>query len=179
VRNGSSLKLISPEETMARATAAKVKPATGDAARLEEFLCFAMYSANLAVNRLYKPLLDNLGLTYPQYLVLAALYDEDNQTVGNLGDKLFLDSSTLTPLLKRMEKTGYLSRQRDPGDERQVRIRLTPGGRRAREKSIDFLDELVKATGLTPARYRQLREELVSVRENLSRYSAVRNARVD
>ena len=164
---------------MARAIAAKKKLAAGDAARLEDFLCFAVYSANLTVNRLYKPLLDKLGLTYPQYLALAALYDEDNQTVGNLGDKLFLDSSTLTPLLKRMEKTGYLSRQRDPGDERQVRIRLTQQGRSAREKSIDFLNELVKATGLTPARYRQLREELVSVRENLSRYSNARNARVD
>jgi DNA-binding MarR family transcriptional regulator len=164
---------------MARATAAKERPATGDAARLEDFLCFAMYSANLAVNRLYKPLLDKLGLTYPQYLVLAALYDEDNQTVGNLGDKLFLDSSTLTPLLKRMEKTGYLSRQRDPHDERQVRIRLTQRGRSARKKSMDFLDELVKATGLTPARYRQLREELVNVRENLSRFSNARSARVD
>jgi len=164
---------------MARATAAKERPATGDAARLEDFLCFAMYSANLAVNRLYKPLLDKLGLTYPQYLVLAALYDEDNQTVGNLGDKLFLDSSTLTPLLKRMEKTGYLSRQRDPHDERQVRIRLTQRGRSAREKSMDFLDELVKATGLTPARYRQLREELVNVRENVSRFSNARSARVD
>ena len=164
---------------MARAVAAKEKPATGDAARLEDFLCFAMYSANLAVNRLYKPLLDKLGLTYPQYLVLAALYDEDNQTVGNLGDKLFLDSSTLTPLLKRMEKTGYLSRQRDPHDERQVRIRLTQRGRSAREKSMDFLDELVKATGLTPARYSQLREELVNVRENLSRFSNARSARVD
>ena len=164
---------------MAKATAAKERPATGNAARLEDFLCFAMYSANLAINRLYKPLLDQLGLTYPQYLVLAALYDEDNQTVGNLGDKLFLDSSTLTPLLKRMEKAGYLSRQRNPGDERQVRIRLTQGGRSAREKSVDSLDELVKATGLTPARYRQLREELVSLRENLSRFSHVRNARVD
>ena len=164
---------------MARATAAKERPATGDAARLEDFLCFAMYSANLAVNRLYKPLLDKLGLTYPQYLVLAALYDEDNQTVGNLGDKLFLDSSTLTPLLKRMEKTGYLSRQRDPHDERQVQIRLTQRGRSAREKSMDFLDELVKATGLTPARYSQLREELVNVRENLSRFSNARSARVD
>jgi MarR family transcriptional regulator, organic hydroperoxide resistance regulator len=154
---------------LARAVAAKHKLAAGDALRLEDFLCFAMYSTNLAVNRRYKPLLDKLGLTYPQYLVLAALYDEDNQTVGNLADKLFLDSSTLTPLLKRMEKTGYLSRQRDPGDERQVRIRLTQRGRSAHEKSIDFLDELVRATGLTPARYRQLREELVSVRENLSR----------
>jgi MarR family transcriptional regulator, organic hydroperoxide resistance regulator len=162
---------------MARATTVREKPATGDAARLEDFLCFAMYAGNLEVNRLYKPLLDTLRLTYPQYLVLAALYDDDNQTVGNLGDKLFLDSSTLTPLLKRMEKTGYLSRQRDPGDERQVRIRLTQRGRSAREKSIDFLDELVKATGLTPARYRQLREELVSVRENLSRYRTARNAR--
>jgi MarR family transcriptional regulator, organic hydroperoxide resistance regulator len=157
----------------------RLVPRSSEAARLEDFLCFAMYSANLAINRLYKPLLDQLGLTYPQYLVLAALYDEDNQTVGNLGDKLFLDSSTLTPLLKRMEKAGYLSRRRDPGDERQVRIRLMQLGRSAREKSMDFLDELVKATGLTPTRYRQLRGELVNVRENLSRFSNARNARVD
>ena len=86
------------------------------------------------MNRVYKPLLDELGLTYPQYIVLIALYDEDNQTVGGLGDKLFLDSSTLTPLLKRMETMGHLTRQRDPEDERQVRLRLTPQGRSVREK---------------------------------------------
>src|ERR1700736_6601691 len=99
---------------------------------LEDYLCFAVYSANLPLHRLLKPLLDEVGLTYPQYLVLIALYDDDHQTVGGLGDKLFLDSSTLTPLLKRMEAMGYVVRQRDPQDERQVRIRLTPP-QRARE----------------------------------------------
>src|SRR5437879_6243363 len=99
-----------------------------DAPKLDDFLCFAVYSANLAFHRVYKPLLDELGLTYPQYLVLVVLYEQDDQTVGDLGDKLFLDSSTLTPLLKRMEGVGYVTRQRDPEDERQVRIRLTPRG---------------------------------------------------
>ena len=127
------------------------------------------YSANLAINRAYEPLLDELGLTYPQYLVLAALYEHDDQTVGSLGDELFLDSSTLTPLLKRMEGAGYLTRQRDPQDERQVRIRLTQRGRIAREKSFGFLDGLVKDTGLAPAAYRQLVEKIVKLRENLSR----------
>ena len=98
---------------------------SGNIPKLDDFLCFAIYSANLAVNRVYKPLLDQLGLTYPQYLVLVVLYEEDDQTVGRLGDKLFLDSSTLTPLLKRMESVGYVTRQRDPQDERQVRVRLT------------------------------------------------------
>jgi len=101
---------------------------SGNIPKLDDFLCFAIYSANLAVNRVYKPLLDQLGLTYPQYLVLVVLYEEDDQTVGRLGDKLFLDSSTLTPLLKRMESVGYVTRQRDPQDERQVRVRLTQQG---------------------------------------------------
>src|SRR6476661_7168981 len=129
---------------------------SGNIPKLDDFLCFAIYSANLAVNRVFKPLLDELGLTYPQYLVLAALYEEDNQTVGSLGDKLFLDSSTLTPLLKRMESAGYLDRQRDPRDERQVRIRLTRRGRTAREKSFAFLDRLVTASNLAPAAYQEL-----------------------
>jgi MarR family transcriptional regulator, organic hydroperoxide resistance regulator len=110
---------------------ARERPPTvaAKAAQLGDVLCFAIYSANLAINRAYKPLLDELGLTYPQYLVLAALYEHDDQTVGSLGDELFLDSSTLTPLLKRMEGARYLTRQRDPQDERQVRIRLTQRGR--------------------------------------------------
>jgi MarR family transcriptional regulator, organic hydroperoxide resistance regulator len=145
----------------------KLHVASGDAAKLDDILCFAIYSANLTVNRLYKPLLDELGLTYPQYLVLVALYEQDNQTVGNLGDKLFLDSSTLTPLLKRMEGAGYLTRQRGLEDERQVRIRLTRRGRTAREKSMPYLDGLVRASGLDPTRYRQLHDEVTNLRKNL------------
>jgi len=137
--------------------------------KLEDYLCFAVYSANLPLHRLLKPLLDEVGLTYPQYLVLIALYDDDHQTVGGLGDKLFLDSSTLTPLLKRMEAMGYVVRQRDPQDERQVRIRLTPWGRSVREKGIGFRADYVETTDLMPAASRQLRQDMAKLRENLSK----------
>ena len=136
--------------------------------KLDDFLCFAIYSTNLAVNRVYKPLLDELGMTYPQYIVLIALYDEDDQTVGGLGDKLFLDSSTLTPLLKRMESMGHLTRQRDPEDERQVRLRLTPQGRSVREKGIMSRSSLLNSTNFSPAEYEQLREQMVKLRAYLS-----------
>jgi|SRR5690242_6477753 MarR family transcriptional regulator, organic hydroperoxide resistance regulator len=135
---------------------------------LDDFLCFAVYSANLALNRLNKPVLDELGLTYPQYLVLVVLYEQDDQTVSALGDKLFLDSSTLTPLLKRLEAMGHLTRQRDPQDERQVRVHLTSKGRKAREGALPFRSELVKATGLGTGEFQRLREELVKLRTNIS-----------
>src|SRR5262249_15778733 len=102
--------------------------------RLPDFLCFAIYSANLAYGRAYKPILEQLGLTYPQYVAIVALWEEDNQTVGSLGEKLFLESNTLTPMLKKLEAMGYVRRQRDPADERQVVVTLTDAGRRLREK---------------------------------------------
>jgi DNA-binding MarR family transcriptional regulator len=139
-----------------------------EAQNLDDFLCFAIYSANLAVNRLNKPVLDELGLTYLQYIVLVALYEHDDQTVGGLGDKLFLDSSTLTPLLKRLETMGHLTRQRDPEDERQVRVRLTPQGRSMRERALAFRSGLAKAMGLSAADFQHLRQELVKLRANLS-----------
>jgi DNA-binding MarR family transcriptional regulator len=147
---------------------AKQKSPADETPKLDEFLCFAIYSTNLAVNRVYKPLLDKLGLTYPQYIVLIALSDEDNQTVGGLGDKLFLDSSTLTPLLKRLEAMGHVTRQRDPEDERQVRVRLTPQGRRVREKGVTSRSSLLNSTNFSPAEYEQLREQMVSLRAYLS-----------
>ena len=147
---------------------AKRKPGPEEAPKLDDFLCFAIYSTNLAVNRVYKPLLDELGLTYPQYIVLIALYDEDDKTVGGLGDKLFLDSSTLTPLLKRMESMGHLTRQRDPQDERQVRVRLTPQGRSLREKGIMSRSSLLNSTNFSPTEYEQLREQMVKLRAYLS-----------
>jgi DNA-binding MarR family transcriptional regulator len=152
---------------MARAKR-KSAPAPEEPPKLDDFLCFAIYSTNLAVNRVYKPLLDQLGLTYPQYIVLIALYDEDDQTVGGLGDKLFLDSSTLTPLLKRMEAMGHLTRQRDPEDERQVRVRLTPQGRSLREKGIMSRSSLLNSTNFSPTEYEQLREQMVKLRAYLS-----------
>jgi len=120
------------------------------ATKLDDFLCFAIYSTNLAVNRLNKPVLDELGLTYLQYIVLVSLYEQDDQTVGGLGDKLFLDSSTLTPLLKRLETMGHLTRQRDPVDERQVRVRMTPQGRSVRERALAFRSELFDAQTFAP-----------------------------
>jgi DNA-binding MarR family transcriptional regulator len=131
-------------------------------------MCFAIYSTNLAVQRLQKPVLDELGLTYLQYIVLVVLYEQDDQTVGGLGDQLTLDSSTLTPLLKRLEAMGHLTRQRDPKDERQVRLRLTPQGRGVRERALAYRGELVEAMGLGAADYGRLRDDLVKLRANLS-----------
>jgi DNA-binding MarR family transcriptional regulator len=139
-----------------------------EAQKLDDFLCFAVYSTNLAVNRLNTRVLDRLGLTYLQYVVLVALYEQNDQIVSALGAKLFLDSSTLTPLLKRLEAMGHVTRQRDPEDERQVRVRLTPQGRSVREQALAFRSELVKAMGLSAAEFHHLRAELVKLRENLS-----------
>jgi len=138
-----------------------------DTQNLDDFLCFAIYSTNLAVNRLNKAVLDRLGLTYLQYIVLVALYEKDDRTVSGLGDQLYLDSSTLTPLLKKLEAMGYLTRQRDPEDERQVRLRITPQGRSVREQALAFRGEQVEAMGLDAAQFAGLREQLVKLRTNL------------
>jgi MarR family transcriptional regulator, organic hydroperoxide resistance regulator len=133
--------------------------------RLADFLCFAIYSANLAYGRAYKPILDELGLTYTQYIAVVALWEEDNQTVGSLGEKLFLESNTLTPILKKLEAMGYLRRQRDPADERQVLINLTDSGRRLREKGLGM--NLVKASGLSPEEFAKMQKAVVTLRNNL------------
>lgn len=98
-------------------------------AQLDDQLCFAVYSANTAIHRMYRPRLAKLGLTYPQYITLLALWEQDDVTVGALGKRLYLDTNTLTPLLKRLEGMGHLNRQRDPNDERVVRLTLTEQGR--------------------------------------------------
>ena len=138
-----------------------------DTQNLDDFLCFAIYSTNLAVNRLNKAVLDRLGLTYLQYIVLVALYEKDDRTVSGLGDQLYLDSSTLTPLLKKLEAMGHLTRQRDAEDERQVRIGITPQGRSVREAALAFRGEQVDAMGLDAAQFAGLREQLVKLRTNL------------
>src|ERR1700741_2466466 len=112
---------------------------------LDDFLCFAVYSANLAYGRAYKPILDKLGITYTQWIAIVALWEQDEQTVSSLGEKLFLESNTLTPILKKLEALGYLERRRDPGDERQVILRLTEAGRGLREKGAQR--SLVRGTG--------------------------------
>ncbi|AHG45826.1 MarR family transcriptional regulator [Rhizobium leguminosarum bv. trifolii CB782] len=118
-----------------------------DGRKLSNFLCFAVYSANLAFGRAYKPVLDALGLTYTQYIALVALSEGDDQTVSMLGEKLFLESNTLTPILKKLESVGYLTRHRDPADERQVRVSLTPAGRNLL-LDVDPNGTLIAATGL-------------------------------
>lgn len=105
------------------------------ALRLDNQLCFALYSASLAMTKIYKPLLDELGLTYPQYLVLLVLWEQDGVTVSELGERLSLDSGTLTPLLKRLEAAGLVSRLRDAVDERRVLIRLTAEGRQLKTRA--------------------------------------------
>jgi len=140
------------------------KPA---ARRLSDFLCFAIYSANLAFGRAYKPILEQLDLTNPQYVTIVALWEEDNQTVSSLGEKLFLESNTLTPMLKKLEAMGYVRRRRDAADERQVVVSLTDAGRRLREKRLSM--NLMEACGLSPAEFSKLQKNIVALRGNLIR----------
>ena len=142
--------------------------------RLDDFLCFAVYSANLAYGRAYKPILEKLGLTYTQYIAIVALWEQDNQTVGGLGEKLFLESNTLTPILKKLEELGYVERKRDPADERQVIVHLTHEGRRLREKGLCM--NLVKETGLPPEDFRKLQKAVVTLRDNLAKVAKNRRA---
>lgn len=134
-------------------------------AKLADYLCFGVYSANLAIGKSYKPLLDELGLTYTQYITVIALWEEDNQTVGSLGEKLFLESNTLTPTLKRLEGMGYLRRQRDPADERQVRIGLTEAGVRLRESAL--MKGKISEMGLTVEEIARTQQALVTIRDSL------------
>jgi DNA-binding MarR family transcriptional regulator len=140
------------------------KPKEGDP-RLADFLCFAIYSANLAYGKAYKPILEELGLTYTQYITIVALWENEHQTVSGLGEKLFLESNTLTPILKKLEGLGYLTRQRDPKDERQVVVALTAAGRALREKALPM--NLVKESGLAPEDFKKVQKMISTLRDNL------------
>jgi DNA-binding MarR family transcriptional regulator len=142
-------------------------PKPDEALNLDVFLCFAIYSAGHAFNRVYKPLLDELGITYPQYLVMVLLWATDDQTVGSLGAKLFLESSTLTPLLKRLEALGHIQRSRDPSDERQVRVRLTKAGRALRAKALHIPACVIDASGMKREDIRRLQTEITALRNSL------------
>ncbi len=138
-----------------------------DLLQLEKFLCFSVYSASHAFNRIYKPLLDGLGLTYPQYLVMVALWQEDDQSVRNIGEKMYLESSTLTPLLKRLEAAGLVSRKRDPKDERSVRVSLTEDGKALRTKAEEIPTCILEATGLDLETAKRLNRDLRTMRDQL------------
>ena len=134
---------------------------------LDHQLCFSLYAASLAMTRRYQPLLAELGLTYPQYIALLALWEHDDVTVSALGDRLALDSGTLTPLLKRMETSGWVTRERDAADERRVRVRLTPAGRALRERAQHIPTSLMAGSGVTATQVRQLTAELQALRQRL------------
>lgn len=134
--------------------------------KLGDFLCFAVYSANLAFGRAYRPILDKLGLTYTQYVTLVALGEEDDQRVGDLGDRLFLESNTLTPILKKLETLGLVERRRDPADERQVRVNVTPAGRKLRLQVEASAADLIDATGLG-SNFAKVQKTVAQLRDNL------------
>ncbi|WP_038216062.1 MarR family winged helix-turn-helix transcriptional regulator [Xenophilus azovorans] len=135
--------------------------------KLDNQLCFAIYSASLAMTKLYKPLLDKLGLTYPQYLVMLALWEEDGPMVSALGERLSLDSGTLTPLLKRLEAAGFVSRVRDVADERRVHIMLTPKGRRLKARALEVPDCLIAATQCSLGEIASLTLQLRALRDRV------------
>ena len=122
-----------------------------DALTLDKQLCFALYSASRATTAVYRPLLDDLGITYPQYLVMLVLWERDGLSVSELGDRLGLDSGTLSPLLKRVEALSLVTRERSPEDERRVEIRLTGAGRSLRSAAAHIPECIFTATGLTEA----------------------------
>lgn len=141
---------------------------TSRTATLDSMLCFDIYAANLAFGRIYKPLLDRLSLTYPQFLVLMCLWTEDARSVGALGHALSLDSSTLTPMLKRLEAQGLVTRRRDSADERRVIVTLTAEGQALEDSAQEVVDCAGRDLGLAIPEQRQLHDLLSRLRTNLT-----------
>ena len=135
---------------------------------LDRQLCFALYSASLAMTKAYKPLLEPLGLTYPQYLVMLVLWEGDGVTVSQLGERLTLDSGTLTPLLKRLEALGLVQRLRDAADERRVLLQLTPAGRRLKARAVAVPQGIATAVGCNLDDIGALSQRLRELRQQLS-----------
>jgi|SRR5689334_1054592 len=135
---------------------------------LSNQLCFAVYSTAHAFNRFYKPLLERLGLTYPQYLVMMVLWEEDGMAVKEIGERLFLDSGTLTPLLKRMEAAGLIRRTRSTEDERQVIVALTPQGEALKDKARSLPLSILAASQCSVAELAALKKEVEQLRDKLN-----------
>jgi DNA-binding MarR family transcriptional regulator len=143
-------------------------PLPDDALHLDHQLCFALYSASLSMTKLYKPLLDHLGLTYPQYLALLVLWEQDGLQVSELGERLFLDSGTLTPLLKRLEANGLVRRVRSQTDERRVHIHLTESGHALRQRARAVPGCLLQATGCSVPELQTLTRQVQALRSRLA-----------
>ena len=142
-------------------------PAASNWLALDHQLCFALYAASLAMTKAYTPLLAPLGLTYPQYLVLLVLWEADGVTVSQLGERLSLDSGTLTPLLKRLQTQGLLQRQRDAADERRVRLLLTPAGRALQVQAEPIPRAIACATACNLQQISALASQLHQLRRQL------------
>ena len=136
--------------------------------QLDNQLCFALYSTSLAMTKLYKPMLEEMGLTYPQYLAMLVLWEQDGLTVSELGERLYLDSGTLTPLLKRMESAGLLSRIRAVEDERRVHITLTAAGRKLKARAAKIPGCIMSATQCSVPELVSLTQQVQSFRQRLT-----------
>ena len=144
--------------------------------KLEQQLCFAIYSAMHAVTKAYQPLLEKLGLTYPQYLAMLVLWEGGDVTVKDVGERLFLDSGTLTPLLKRLEAMGLVHRARDPKDERRVRLTLTEQGKALHRHAQPVPGQIAAAMGRPPEDLKAVRKELRRIRNALLDTRAAKEA---
>lgn len=140
---------------------------------IEHLLCFSIYSTGLAFNQLYRPLLEKIGLTYPQFLVMVALWSQEGRTVKELGEALFLDSSTLTPLLKRLEAAGLIRRSRNPEDERQVLLSVTEQGNSLRDAAAEVACAVREAVGISAETAQALQASLGAIRDKISRRDGV------
>lgn len=137
--------------------------------KLDNQLCFVLYAASRAVTQTYRPLLDGLDLTYPQYLVMLVLWERDGLTVNEIGDRLRLDSGTLTPLLKKLEARGFLNRSRDKDDERRVIISLLPEGMKLKKKAAGIPEMILCRSGLSVDEFSELRQKINSIIENMKK----------
>lgn len=143
-----------------------------DLVPLDGQLCFSLYSTSIAINRLYKPMLDELGVTYPQYLVLSTLWEADGQTITAIADRLALEPSTITPLVKRLEVAGFVTRERNAEDERKVQVFLTPKGKRLRVDSGCLTDALLRNSGLSVKEMIELNNRIQGLRKALTSETA-------
>ena len=165
---GASL-IICAEPHLALAIMKKNLTPKIDLLTLDKQFCFSLYSASLAMTKTYKPLLEKIGLTYPQYLVMLVLWQQDDVLVKDIGELLFLDSGTLTPLLKRMEAAELIQRTRDAQDERQVRITLTGKGRQLKQAAKNIPTDVMCASGQSAEVLMQMRTQLTQIRDDLSK----------
>ena len=135
---------------------------------LDKQICFTLYATSMAVNRMCKPLLDAMGITYPQYLVLNVLGEQDGATIGAIAARLHLESSTVTPPVQRLEQAGLVSRQRSESDERQVEVRLTAAGRKLLERSTCLAEKMMERAGLSTAELNALNRKIQALRDSLA-----------